>query len=44
MGIIDQFTAEGKAEIKITTLMDIMRYAAKALYTTESKQTCHMNT
>lgn len=30
MGIIDQFTAERKTEIKITTLMDVMRYAAKA--------------
>lgn len=30
MGIIDQFTAEERVELKVSQLMDIMRYAARA--------------
>lgn len=30
MGIIDQFTAEERVELKVSQLMNIMRYAAKA--------------
>lgn len=30
MGIIDQFTAEERVELKVSQLMDLMKYAAKA--------------